>query len=74
MYKAMKEARDRAISGQGSTLIEAVTSRMTAHSSDDDDQYRTKEEREALKKQTAMKSSKKSCFQLALSMMLGWQK
>ena len=38
MYKAMKEARERAISGQGSTLIEAVT-RMTAHSSDDDDQY-----------------------------------
>lgn len=62
MYKAMKEARDRAISGQGSTLIEAVTSRMTAHSSDDDDQYRTKEEREALKKQTAMKSSKRVAF------------
>lgn len=50
MYKAMKEARERAVSGKGSTLIEAVTSRMTAHSSDDDDQYRTKEEREALKK------------------------
>ena len=58
MYKAMKEARERAVSGKGSTLIEAVTSRMTAHSSDDDDQYRTKEEREALKKTTAMKSSK----------------
>ena len=73
MYKAMKEARDRAISGQGSTLIEAVTSRMTAHSSDDDDQYRTKEEREALKNDCNEKF-KKSCFQLALSMMLGWQK
>ncbi|SUK94614.1 2-oxoisovalerate dehydrogenase subunit alpha [Staphylococcus aureus] len=74
MYKAMKEARDRAISGQGSTLIEAVTSRMTAHSSDDDDQYRTKKSVKRLKKQTATKSSKKSYFQLALSMMLGWQK
>ncbi len=74
MYKAMKEARDRAISGQGSTLIEAVTSRMTAHSSDDDDQYRTKEERETLKKADCNEKFKKSCFQLALSMMLGWQK
>ena len=59
MYKAMKEARDRAISGQGSTLIEAVTSRMTAHSSDDDDQYRTKEEREALKKADCNEKFKK---------------
>ncbi|MVI57375.1 thiamine pyrophosphate-dependent dehydrogenase E1 component subunit alpha, partial [Staphylococcus aureus] len=59
MYKAMKEARERAISGQGSTLIEAVTSRMTAHSSDDDDQYRTKEEREALKKADCNEKFKK---------------
>ncbi|MVI54448.1 thiamine pyrophosphate-dependent dehydrogenase E1 component subunit alpha, partial [Staphylococcus aureus] len=59
MYKAMKEARDRAISGQGSTLIEAVTSRMTAHSSDDDDQYRTKEEREVLKKADCNEKFKK---------------
>lgn len=49
MYKAMKEARDRALNGEGATLIEAVTSRMTPHSSDDDDTYRTKEERESLK-------------------------
>lgn len=49
MYKAMKEARERALNGEGATLIEAVTSRMTPHSSDDDDTYRTKEEREALK-------------------------
>ena len=35
---------------------------MTAHSSDDDDQYRMKEEREALKKQTATKSSKRVAF------------
>ncbi|MBO1197914.1 thiamine pyrophosphate-dependent dehydrogenase E1 component subunit alpha [Staphylococcus simiae] len=50
VYKAMKEARERALAGEGATLIEAVTSRMTAHSSDDDDQYRTKEERDNLKK------------------------
>lgn len=49
MYKAMKDARERALNGEGATLIEAVTHRMTPHSSDDDDIYRTKEEREALK-------------------------
>ncbi len=55
--EAMKRARDRAISGQGSTLIEAVTSRMTAHSSDDDKRPNmVQKRREALKKQTAMKS------------------
>lgn len=42
VYKAMKEARERALAGEGPTLIEAVTSRMTPHSSDDDDTYRTK--------------------------------
>ena len=38
----MKEARER---GEGATLIEAITHRMTPHSSDDDDTYRTKEEK-----------------------------
>ena len=41
VYKAMKEARERALAGEGPTLIE-VTSRMTPHSSDDDDTYRSK--------------------------------
>ncbi|MEJ7172980.1 thiamine pyrophosphate-dependent dehydrogenase E1 component subunit alpha [Staphylococcus caprae] len=49
VYKAMKEARERALNGEGATLIEAVTSRMTPHSSDDDDKYRTQEERDSLK-------------------------
>lgn len=49
VYQAMKEARDRALAGEGATLIEAVTNRMTAHSSDDDDRYRTREERDSLK-------------------------
>ena len=42
MYKAMKEARERALNGEGATLIEAITHRMTPHSSDDDDTYRRK--------------------------------
>ena len=35
--------------GEGATLIEAITTRMTPHSSDDDDTYRSKEERDAFK-------------------------
>lgn len=45
VYRAVKEARDRALSGEGATLIEAMSTRLTAHSSDDDDSYRTEEER-----------------------------
>jgi 2-oxoisovalerate dehydrogenase E1 component alpha subunit len=52
VYEAVKQARERAISGEGPTLLEAVTYRLTAHSSDDDDrQYReTGEVEEARKK------------------------
>lgn len=49
VYKIMKEARERVLNGGGSTLIEAMCTRMTAHSSDDDDTYRPQEERDALK-------------------------
>lgn len=45
VYAAVKKARERAINNEGPTLIEAVTERLMAHSSDDNDQlYRTKEE------------------------------
>ncbi|MCU9613817.1 thiamine pyrophosphate-dependent dehydrogenase E1 component subunit alpha [Caldibacillus lycopersici] len=45
VYRVVKEAHDRAIRGEGPTLIEAVTYRLTAHSSDDDDRaYRDQEE------------------------------
>lgn len=51
VYKAVKEARERAINKEGPTLIEAVTVRLTAHSSDDNDRtYRTKEEIEEARK------------------------
>src|SRR5699024_10512060 len=46
VYKAVKEARQRAVSGEGGTLIEAMSTRLTAHSSDDDDSYREKKQRE----------------------------
>jgi 2-oxoisovalerate dehydrogenase E1 component alpha subunit len=52
VYEAVKEARERAVKGEGPSLIEAITNRLTAHSSDDDDRtYREKEELEAAKKE-----------------------
>ncbi|PMU47525.1 2-oxoisovalerate dehydrogenase, partial [Pseudomonas sp. GP01-A3] len=45
VYRVTKEAADRARRGEGPTLIEAVSYRLTAHSSDDDDRiYRSREE------------------------------
>src|SRR5215210_5720628 len=45
VYEEAKEAFDRARAGEGPTLIEAKTYRMTAHSSDDDDRrYRERKE------------------------------
>ncbi|AEJ41941.1 branched-chain alpha-keto acid dehydrogenase E1 alpha chain [Sulfobacillus acidophilus TPY] len=44
VYQVVKEARQRALAGEGPTLIEAKTHRFTAHSSDDDDRtYRPRE-------------------------------
>jgi len=52
MYKAMKDAMDRARSGKGPTIVEARTYRITPHSSDDDDRsYRSRDEVELHKKQ-----------------------
>ncbi|MGG2014126.1 3-methyl-2-oxobutanoate dehydrogenase subunit alpha [Bacillus sp. S10(2024)] len=51
VYKAVKEAADRGRRGEGPTLIETVSYRLTAHSSDDDDRvYRDREEVEEAKK------------------------
>src|SRR5690625_5661247 len=36
VYEVMKEARERAENGEGPTLVEAITTRLTSHSSDDD--------------------------------------
>ncbi len=47
VYKVMKEAANRARSGEGPTLVETVCYRLTSHSSDDDHrQYRSEEELE----------------------------
>ncbi|OCA92663.1 thiamine pyrophosphate-dependent dehydrogenase E1 component subunit alpha [Pseudobacillus wudalianchiensis] len=50
VYKYVKEAADRARRGEGPTLIETVSYRLTAHSSDDDDRtYRSPDEVEKAK-------------------------
>lgn len=50
VYKVVKEARERAKTGGGPTLIEALTYRLVPHSSDDDDRtYRSREEVEQAK-------------------------
>lgn len=55
VFEVVKEARERAIKGEGPTLIEAMTDRLTAHSSDDDDrQYRDGTELEEAKKKDAV--------------------
>ncbi|MGE6538513.1 3-methyl-2-oxobutanoate dehydrogenase subunit alpha [Bacillus luti] len=55
VYKAVKEAADRGRGGEGPTLIETVSYRLTAHSSDDDDRvYRDKEEVEEAKKKDSI--------------------
>jgi 2-oxoisovalerate dehydrogenase E1 component alpha subunit len=49
-YKAAREAVDRARAGDGTTIIEAKVTRLTAHSSDDQQtKYRSAEELEAEK-------------------------
>jgi 2-oxoisovalerate dehydrogenase E1 component alpha subunit len=50
VYNATREARERALRGEGPTLIEANCVRLVAHSSDDNDRYRTDEMRNELKK------------------------
>lgn len=45
VYEVVQQAREYAIAGNGPTLIEAMTYRLTPHSSDDDDRrYREKSE------------------------------
>ncbi|WLR49713.1 thiamine pyrophosphate-dependent dehydrogenase E1 component subunit alpha [Bacillus tianshenii] len=54
VFEAVKEAADRGRRGDGPTLIETVSYRLTPHSSDDDDRYRVKDEIEAEKKKDSI--------------------
>lgn len=57
VYRVVKEAADRARRGDGPSLIETITNRLTAHSSDDDDRaYRDREEVERAKQNDPLKT------------------
>lgn len=67
VYEVMKKAHDRAKSGQGPTLIEAVTDRMTAHSSDDNEHtYRSAEELEQVQQNDCLKQFKNYLLEVDL--------
>src|SRR5699024_903343 len=67
VYEVVKKAREYAITGNGPTLIEVITYRLTAHSSDDDDRvYRKKEEIEAEKKNDPLLLFKKYLSDLSI--------
>lgn len=60
MYIATKEARERALKGDGPTLIEAVTYRLEAHTTSDDPTiYRSKEDLEYWEKRDPLIRFKK---------------
>lgn len=55
VYRIVKEARERAVRGEGPTLIEAVMYRLSPHSTSDNDMaYRTKEEVEEHRKKDGL--------------------
>lgn len=55
MYEAARTAVQRALDGEGPTLIEALTYRINPHSSDDDDRaYRSREEVEDAKRRDSL--------------------
>ncbi|ELK45088.1 thiamine pyrophosphate-dependent dehydrogenase E1 component subunit alpha [Halobacillus sp. ACCC02827] len=55
VYEAVKAAADRGRGGEGPTLIETVSYRLTPHSSDDDDRtYREREEVDEAKKKDSI--------------------
>lgn len=55
VFEAVKKAADRGRNGEGPSLIEAVSYRLTPHSSDDDDRtYREKDEVDEAKKKDSL--------------------
>ncbi|MBU5594816.1 thiamine pyrophosphate-dependent dehydrogenase E1 component subunit alpha [Amphibacillus sp. MSJ-3] len=63
VYKVVKEAAERARNGDGPSLIEAISYRLTPHSSDDDDRtYRSQEEVDEAKEQDGLKTFRQYLF------------
>lgn len=64
VYKAIKESKERAKNGEGPSMIEAISYRLTPHSSDDNDlTYRTKEEVDEAKEKDGVKVFKTYLFE-----------
>jgi 2-oxoisovalerate dehydrogenase E1 component alpha subunit len=67
VYEAVKEAADRGRRGEGPSLIETVSYRLTPHSSDDDDRaYRGREEVEEAKQKDSLITFKKYLMDLGI--------
>jgi len=67
VYEAVTVAAERARSGQGPTLIEAMVERYLPHTSDDDDSiYRSKDEIDEAKKRDPLKALQESLTALGL--------
>jgi len=67
VYRVVKEARERAINGEGPTLIEAVMYRISPHSTADNDMlYRTKEEVELHRQQDGIPKFKQYLIECGL--------
>jgi pyruvate dehydrogenase E1 component alpha subunit len=59
MFKAARGARERALAGEGPTLIEAVTMRMHGHAAHDDMKYVPKEQVEEWRKRDPIERQEK---------------
>jgi 2-oxoisovalerate dehydrogenase E1 component alpha subunit len=67
VYQVMKEAVERARSGEGATLVDAKVARFTSHSSDDDQRrYRPPEELEAMLRRDPIERFRTYLFDAAL--------
>lgn len=67
VYKAVKEARERGLRGDGPTLIEVEVERLVPHSSDDDDKsYRSAEELAELKTRDGVKLFREKLIQMGV--------
>ena len=67
VYEAVKEAANRGRKGEGPTLIETISYRLTPHSSDDDDRvYRSQEEVAEAKKKDAIFSFTRYLYEVGI--------
>jgi pyruvate dehydrogenase E1 component alpha subunit len=66
MFEATRVARERAVSGGGPTLIEAVTMRMHGHAAHDDMKYVPKEQVEEWRKRDPVDRQEKRLGELGV--------